>query len=314
MSSPTPSPTDTNNFDDADQLDQFTSDMRASDTKKVSDADTASQTIDTFAENTDAGAWPSLDRATVAERLKELISDPRSLNQATLNLCGPAALFMEWINRDPEAFATFAATLFDTGEASLGSLDIKPDQELVNADYSTLTSKGSGDPPAQADWMILGALRNAHQVFWQPSWAGNPKQELAALTRPEELTDWFNATGIFTTVSNEANWATAAGIPHATSITLGEGTSAVLLIHMNLIAQAKIDGKPAAENVGQDNTFLMNQFPNHYVHLLSEVTPSIDNKTVRLSIWSWGHAFLNMDVPRDAFVSNYYGAVKTYIA
>jgi hypothetical protein len=313
MSTPTPSPTDTNNFDDAEQLDQYTSDMRASDTKTVSDPTAAVQAIDTFAANTDAGAWGSLDRATVAARLKELINDPRSLDQATLNLCGPAALFMEWIGRDPEAFAEFATTLFDTGKASLGSLDIKPDQQLVNADYSTLASKGSGDPPSQAEWMILGALRNAHQVFWQPNWAGDPKQTLAALTRPEELTAWFNATGIFTKVSNEANWATAAGIPHATSITLGEGTAAVLLIHMNLIAHATIDGKPAVKDLGEDNTFLLNQFPNHYVHLLNEVTPSLDNKTVRLSIWSWGHSFLDMVVPQDAFVSNYYGAVKTYL-
>jgi hypothetical protein len=313
MSSPSPSPTDTNFFTDADQLDQFTSDMRAFDTTKVSDAATASEIIDTFADSEADGAWRSLDRATVAERLKELIDDPRLLNQATLNLCGPAALFMEWIGRDPEAFATFATTLFDTGEASLGSLDIRPDRDLVNADYATLVSKGSGEPPAQADWMILGALRNAHQVFWQPSWAGDPKQELAALTRPEELTDWLDATGVFTKVSNEANWATPAGIPHATSITLGEGTSAVLLIHMNLMAKATIDGKPAVENLGEDNTFLLNQFPNHYVHLLSEITLSTDQKTVRLSIWSWGHSFLNMVVPRDAFVNNYYGAVRTWL-
>jgi len=312
MADPTPSPTDTNFFTDGDQLDQFTSDMRASDTKKVSDADTASQAVDTFAANADAGVWTSLDRATVAEGLKSLIANPRSLNQASLNLCGPAAFFTEWINRDPVAFATFATTLFDTGESPIGSMDIKPEQALVTADYTTLVS-GSGNPPSQADWMILGALRNANQVVWQPSWVGDPNQELAALTRPEELTDWFNATGVFTKVSNEANWATAAGIPHATSITLGEGTAAALLIHMNLIAQATIDGKPAAENVGLDNTFLMNQFPNHYVHLLSEVTPSIDNSVVRLSIWSWGQVFLNMVVPQDAFVNNYYGAVRTWI-
>jgi hypothetical protein len=198
---------------------------------------------------------------------------------------------MEWIDRNPEAFATFATTLFDTGDASMGSLDIKPESELVSADYNTLVSKGSGNPSAQADWMILSALPNAHQVLWQPSWAGDPTQELAALTRPEELTDWFTAMGIFSRASNEANWATAAGIPHATSITLtlAEGASAVLLIHMNLIAQATIEGKPAVENVGQDNTFLMNQFPNHYVHLLSKVVPSIDNNSMRLSVWSWGH-------------------------
>ena len=77
MSAPMPSPTDTNFF--TDQLDQFTSDMRASDTRKVSDPATAAQTVDTFAAKTDAGAWPSLDRATVAARLKDLINDPRSL-------------------------------------------------------------------------------------------------------------------------------------------------------------------------------------------------------------------------------------------
>src|ERR1700722_665436 len=144
MSSSTPTPTDTGFFTDTDQLDQFTSDMRASDSKKVSDPATAAQTVDTFAAKTEAGAWASLDRATVASRLKDLIGNPRLLDQATLNLCGPAALFMEWIGRDPEAFATFATTLFDAGDASMGSLDIKPDSELVNADYNTLVSKGAG--------------------------------------------------------------------------------------------------------------------------------------------------------------------------
>jgi hypothetical protein len=311
MSGTAPSPTDTNNFTDSDQLDQFDGDMRAADTKKVSDASVAAQTIDTFAATPDAGAWTSLDRALVASRLKDLIHNPRLLNQATLNLCGPAALFMEWINRDPEAFATFATTLFDNGAASIGALTVTPDATLVSADYGTLVSRGSGSPPEQADWMILGALRNAHQVFWQPSWAGDPQQELAALTRPEEVNDWFQATGIFAKVANEANWATVAGIPHASSIVLAEGASAVLLIHMNLIAQATIDGKPAVATVNQDNTFLMNQFPNHYVHLLSEVVPSIDNTSVKLSIWSWGQSFLNMVVPQQAFVDNYYGAIRT---
>ncbi len=309
-----PTSTDTNFFTDTDQLDQFTSDMRASDTKKVSDVANAAQVVDSFAAQTDAGAWTSLDRATVASRLKDLINDPRVLNQASLNLCGPAAFFFEWIGRDPEAFSTFAVTLFNTGASAIGSLTITPDDALIKADYSSLMSGASGNPPAQADWMILGALRNSHQVFWQPNWAGDPKQELAALTRPEELASWFTAAGIFSKVSNEANWATCAGIPHATSITLGEGTAAVLLIHMNLIAQATIDGKPAVENLGEDNTFLMNQFPNHYVHLLSEITPSLDSKQVQLSIWSWGHSFLNMVVPQNAFINNYYGAIKTYLA
>src|SRR5271165_5420390 len=129
MSSPTPGPADSNYFTDADQLGQYMSDMRASDTKKVSDANAASQAIDTFAANTNAGAWPSLDRATIAAGLKNLIGDPRSLNQASLDLCGPAALSMEWINRDPAAFATFATALFDTGDASIGSMDVKPDQQ-----------------------------------------------------------------------------------------------------------------------------------------------------------------------------------------
>jgi hypothetical protein len=66
--------------------------------------------------------------------------------------------------------------------------------------------------------------------------------------------------------------------------------------------------------MSEDHTFLLNQFPNHYVHLLSEITPSTDNKTVRLSIWSWGHSFLDMVVPQDSFVNNYYGAVKTHLA
>src|SRR5215469_10367490 len=212
-----------NAFDDADQLDALLSDAKASDTVAVSSASDARDAIGNFGAETAASPWTSLERSAVAQRLGAIVSDPRQVQQGALNLCGPAAFFSQWAKRDPVAFANFATQLYDNGSATIGSLQVSPGQDLLQANYNEMVPRMGGAVSPAADWMILGALRNSTDVFWQGSWEGDPSQELAALTRPEELASWFSAAGIYTKVDNQANWATAAGIPHALSLAVRPG-------------------------------------------------------------------------------------------
>lgn len=287
-------------FDDADQLDTLLNDAKASDTIAVSAVADAQAVVTQFAANGAASPWTSLDRATVAARLGDIVADPRKVQQGALNLCGPAAFFSQWTKRDPLAFARFATALFDTGAGQIGSLQVNPGQDLLEADYAQMLPRMSGVVSPQADWMVLGALRNSTDVFWQGSWQGDPSQQVAALTRPEELASWFTATGIYASVQNRANWATVAGIPNALSLTLNPGTDIALLIHANLMATSL--------NRPYDTDWLMSQFPNHFVALLGEVVQDLQTHNITLTVWSWG-SVKPLVVSQDDFVANYYGAV-----
>lgn len=304
-------------FDDADQLGTFLQDSKAFDKLRRSAVADALVVVDEFRERSEDGAWPSLNRSEVADRLLELIgtesSDQagmadeagRAIQQGSMNLCGPAAFFQFVIKRDPLLFATFATDLFDTGQSSIGSLTIAPGDDFRLADYSSFVPAMTSGICPQADWMVLGALRNSTNAFWTGSFTGDPDQELAAGTRPDELTDWLNQTGLYSHVSNEANWMTSAGIPHATDLPTHEGADVAALINADLIK--------AARNLPPGSSWPMTEFPNHWVIVLGESSKDVTKDAVFFNIWSWGESHI-LEVPTDAFVQNYYGAVKAQFA
>jgi hypothetical protein len=296
-----PNPTDEHAFIDDENLDNLLDDARATDTVMVSSLELAQSMIEDFRNGDDTSPWLKLNRQGVADRLSELIQSPRLFQQGSLNLCGPATFFCIWTARDPVGFVTFAGTLFDIGVAQIGTLEVRPDQALLEQDFADMLNRMATKTGA-ADWMVLGALRNSTNVFWQGSWQGDPAQELAGLTRPKEVAEWLNATGIYASVHDEGNWIQAAGIPHAEGLEVLEGRDTALLIHMNLI-NADINNQQEF-----DHSFILNQFPNHYVMLLGPIVSDLQSHNVRLSVWTWGKT-LNLEVPQQAFIENYYGAI-----
>ena len=309
-----PSRTDSGWFTDADQLSSFMNDQRIADTKILSSFDDAQAIIADFAAADTNGAWKSLDRATVAERLASLIAPTsdadasigyRSLDQQGLNLCGPAALLVMAMGRDPVAVARYATELFNTGTGSIGSFTISASDALLNTDFEEMRSHGS--IASQAEWMVLSAIRNATEAFWQPEWTGNPGQELAGMTRPEELAEWMRATGIWSTVADNGRWASNPGIPNATSIGMFEGTDTAVLIHTKLIKESTVLGSDAAP---KEHSWSIDQyFPNHWVVLLSEVTPQINDDALEFTIWTWAGR-MRLHAPQQVFVDNYFGTVS----
>ncbi len=310
-------------FDDVSDLTTFSQDQRGADTVKLSSVDDALAVIDAFrhkqltsrsfpiaagttvAVSAGLSPWITLDRATVADGLDAIVKNPRSINQSVLNLCGPAAFFNIVTGRHPVAVARAATRLFDTGACDLGGLHIQPRSDLMTANYADMAAKMSqkAPPSTQAEWMLLGALRNTTNVWWQPSWRGNPDQELAGMSRPEEIASWFRRTGFFASVADGGRWATNPGIPNAESLNLFPGTDNALLINANLLA-----------SIGQtkfDHTFILSSFPNHWITLLSEIVVDVTKNVVHISLWTWGQPLLAQQVPLKDFLDNYYGAVTT---
>lgn len=319
----TASSTDTGYFKDTIN----TSDSRSQDTLALSTAADAVSVIDAFRSSSATSPWTSLDRTKVADRLTQIVQNPRTISQGSLNLCGPAAFFNVVASRHPVAVAQAATTLFDTGAADLGGLHIAPKSDLISTDYSSMVSKMTHGVTEQADWMLLGALRNSTAVFWQPDWRGNPDQELAGMTRPEEMASWFNATGFFSKVNDGGKWATNPGIPNAENLPTYPGNDNAILINTNLLGAAQKatptadpGEKPTLSPAGfdSDHSFLLDMFPNHWVVLVSEVGGGLyadpsGGYYVTLSIWTWGDTYTDLWVPQKDFIANYYGAVTTFL-
>ena len=320
-----PSATDTGYFTDNVDV----ADTRSQDTQALSSVDDAVRAVETFRSSTATSPWTSLDRGQVADRLETILRDPRQIFQGSLNLCGPAAFFNIVASRHPLAVAQAATSLFDTGVADLGGLHIAPKSDLTSTDYNAMLPKMKFGTTPMAEWMLLGALRNTTNVFWQPDWKGDPDQELAGLTRPEEVAGWLTSTGFFSSVADGGKWASNPGIPDATNLQTSAGYDNAIVINTNLLAAALVADSstvaagqtPTFDPAGidsADHTFLLSMFPNHWVTLLSEVisTPYTDpngGHYVLLSIWTWGKAYLSLYVPQQDFLTNYYGAVTSLV-
>jgi hypothetical protein len=311
-------------FTDTDALSADLADAKRSDTQRLSTPADARAIVATFKANTATGAWATLDRATVAERLTLIVTDPdanansladacgaRVIQQGDLNVCGPAALMSRWAYRDPVAFATYATQLFETGKSQIGSLAITPGSDLLGADYNAMLAKMVNVAAPQADWMVLSALRNTTNLFWQPSFVGDPSQQVAGMTLASQLTNWFSATGLYAKVDDQTNLVEEKGVAHALGLENAPGQDIVLLINANLIALAEKDSP--------ESGWILNQFPNHYVVLLNAPTASADQTTITLNVWTWGRTSRIGSTPDsqgrpvtvsvDDFVKNYYGAI-----
>lgn len=299
-------------FDDADELGQYLTDTKGSDKRRVTSIADARGIVEQFGAGTSGGAWPSLDRQVVATRLLDLLgpdenSQPEGADlagaavlQGAMNLCGPAAFFRVIIKRDPVMFAAYATQLFENGAARIGGLEVTPSQSIVEATYSSYVPSMGGDVCPQADWMVLGALRNSSNSFLTGTFTGDPDEKIAAATTPGTLASWLEQAGIYASVSNEANWMQPAGIPHGQGLSLAEGVDAIALINTDLMSHDVAPPPPCS--------WPMTEFPNHWVIVVGEVVQDVQQGFVYFNIWTWGQQHI-MQVPQSAFVDNYYGAI-----
>jgi hypothetical protein len=250
--------------------------------------------IDDFGNHSGGTPW-SLDRAPVASRLKELVQSPMVINQGNLNLCGPAATFVLWANRDPLAFAEYCINLFERGQSNIGPLTIKPGSDLLNQSYSAVELRMKVKCH-QAEWMAMSALRDSSNLVLD--FEGTPEEDVSGITTPGEITDWLIATGCYQSVLNEGNFVLRPGIEHAEKLQPGPGQDVIVLINALMITAS-----------GEfDSLFdvIASRFPNHFIVLDSPV--EVTNNTVTFTYWTWG-VQKELEIDKSVFEENYFGAV-----
>jgi N-acetylmuramoyl-L-alanine amidase/GH25 family lysozyme M1 (1,4-beta-N-acetylmuramidase) len=257
--------------------------------------------VEAFRAETTGGAF-TLRRDDVADRAIALINDPTLVDQASLNLCGPAAAHRLWIARDPKAFARYVTSLYDSGEADFGSRHIKAGGDLRHQDYygnAVPAMQKAGSVCPSADWVALSSLRDASNTFLD--FEGMPDEDVSGITTPAELAAWLRATGLYGSVSDEGNWFLTKGIDHAEGLVVDSDTDVALLVNAHILSSSAASGHKKSDD------FILNAFPNHFVVLLSRVTEPTPDE-VEFDCWTWG-SNVHVRLPKTVFGANYYGAV-----
>lgn len=250
--------------------------------------------------STATSPW-KLDRTKTLDRLEQLVNDPDLVDQDSLNLCGPAAFLRIWLARDPLAVAEFATELYDTGKSTINSYEVEPsDDSLIAQDYNAIkTAHGPGFAP-EADWMIMGSLRDAENFFFD--FEGTPDEDVSGMTTPGELAEYMEATNLYATVKDEGNFFLTKGISHALGLKPSPTRDIALLINAHMLTQMNV-----TSGTKKSDSFILGAFPNHFVVLMSEIKETSAGQ-LNFSYWTWGQQYTG-SIDKSVFEANYYGAV-----
>jgi N-acetylmuramoyl-L-alanine amidase len=324
---------DASEFDDADQLAPYPTNVRASDARRVSTKAAGLAEIERLRAWSGTSPWTTLHQDTVCDHLAALISDPARLNQASTPLCGPSAFYSIWAMRDPHAFAVHAAGLYRTGAATIGDYAVQPSDGLLRQDYAAAVARADAHVPAhsvpiQGEWMLVSALRNNEDgVFvWDGGSTGNT---VSGITFPRELVRWLSATGLYSSVSNgigsEPGALQSKGYNAAAALRPAVGVDIVCLISGSAYEYLNSDPPPAWNHKAPSSSV----FPDHYVILTGVVHENIvqappDGSPMAIKVsstlppvgsvafpcWSYGGYRLHCRVPTaQMFSDNFYGAI-----
>jgi hypothetical protein len=240
--------------------------------------------------------WPHLDADTVLNRLDQLRQSPDLINQGALGLCGEAAFFHHFLQRDPVGFVAMAQVLFMSGIGVIGKLVIKPDIDLRLANYPMIDAARVAaqalDPtltsmPPQADWMVLSALRDTENEVLD--FEGTPGESLAEGSNFQELFEWHQKSELYTSVTKDEN----TDLAHVkTNILKTPSNHIALRIRVAMIQSGS---------------------GNHIISLASPFVIDEVNQKVTFTYWTWGRSASDpnntANLTLNAFTNTYLGAI-----
>ncbi|SDY88716.1 hypothetical protein [Nitrosomonas sp. Nm58] len=274
----------------------------------MSNIDTALRIVDKFQATTpqEGVAW-ILDRDQTLNRLRAILRQPELIHQRALNACGPAVFFRTWFSRDPVAAANFSCTLLRDGSAQIGSLTVNAGWKLLGQNYSKLRSYTDGlkpgSTPETADWMLLSALRQSENLWWDYAGEPNTAADYAAgITLPGTVTGWLNATNVYSNVND----GTSLVLPSDKSVLLNLQTpphlDVILLVDSSVTS---LYLTPIADI--PDRGWV--PIPNHYIAMLSPITlQPEDSRWLHIDIWTWGSNRSGWQ-GSEKLLNNYFGAI-----
>lgn len=243
------------------------------------------------------GVWPNLNRSDVADGLEVRIADPTRISSAHSSLCGAASVIYELATADPVAYAQAAINLYESGQATIRSLIIKPSSTLR-----------SGILPAQndaADWLVLGSLRDSENWLFTYKENGHWWDDVKAIQLPHTVATWMQRFG-YSDIRNETNLMFTKGWDNLVEANnfYGKGYKVSLFINSCMMYSSSQDEISAV--------------PDHWIGMASKATSSTihadPHSKFKISVFSWGKIQaipVDPSVPMHpkVFLQNYYGYV-----
>jgi len=261
---------------------------------------------------TDSTGTTKTARQMFADRLMELVGDPKKFDQRGLNACGSAAFFNVWLTQDPVGAVNFATELFKRGQANIGSIQVKASADLLAQDYKLLQikyNKTGFQPtvPETADWVMMSALRDGTRPV--PRFLGIPDDDdpnsMTGFFHPQEICDFLKATGVYFDVLNNADAFGQQDIAGFKNPEPDATHDVILLMHARMLHTPNLasgSGCTCEQFVAELkglNALAAKETPDHYVVLIKKVEfedKGDDKKSMAtLNFWCWGDSY--NDVP-----------------
>ena len=138
--------------------------------------------------------YPKLSKQDIIDELRWTLKNSTGiLAQRRSSLCGPAAFFFALTKVRPDIYVQLVVDLYTKGQTQLKNLKLKSSAKARL--YQPIEMRNS-------DWLLLSSIKPGYD---------NPSDQLAGITFPGTLKDWFKKAG-FTTVVDHTNLAFNKGL------------------------------------------------------------------------------------------------------
>lgn len=255
-----------------------------------------------FERSAQPGVWPKLQKAKIVAEMRERIDNPFKVYQSSQPFCGPAAVVFELARKQPDKYARFCRSLFETGSFQ--------GRTQLFAPSATLRNSNRPGSMAHVDWMLLGALRDTANLLFDIDSSAPPViRNLAGISYPWELEGWAKELLGCTNVKFTLAMAGDLNVLREARSVVSSGGVAFPLIDAALIQGPN---PPAS-------------IPNHWVTLLSAsriqdgralftqtpfgpVPSGWQEGSVKSSVYSWASTY-SIDTGEGRFNTLFWGVV-----
>jgi len=143
--------------------------------------DEANNTINQFANDRSrtSSVFPGITKLQFVTDLRAVVNDPSKLHQCNMSTdCGWTSIEYAWLSMDPEGFATFAISLYETGTASYNDFVIEADEGIT--DYGKVAQNGQG---TFVDVVVAGSI--SYVEHWPNAYNPNSSDMMDMATTVE---------------------------------------------------------------------------------------------------------------------------------
>lgn len=221
--------------------------------------------IAAFEQSSAPSAWAFLDKATVIADMRARVQDPFQVNQGGQPFCGPAAVLVTLLQKQPLRYVEMCRSLFLVGGFQGSNHYIASSDALRHASRGDLKM-------GQADWMVLATLRDAEAAIFpvEPN-APDMIRNLAGMTKSWEMKGWVKEILGYSHVNyDHAYLMNDVSAMKDAATALQAGGVAFALI--------------TAEGMLGNNPPLI-AFPSHWITLLGNI--SVQGDPVTFDIYTW---------------------------